>query len=135
MTQEPVGAAPPAGAAVAVTYGVYQLQLELAGRSVAEARAALAGALNIDPRSMAVVNGQPVESEALVLRPGDRIEFVRLAGQKGWGLNSGLRGRKQPAKALPRGGFEAVATRQKVGRTASCDVWNDTLLPSPPNLT
>jgi hypothetical protein len=83
MTQEPLGVTPPAGATVAVTYGVYQLQLELAGRSVAEARASLAGALNIDPRSMAVVNGGPVESEAVVLRPGDRIEFVRLAGQKG----------------------------------------------------
>jgi len=85
MTQEPVGAAPAPGTSVAVTYGVYQLQLDLAGRSVAAVRASLAGALNIDPRSLAVVNGQPVDGESVVLRPGDRIEFVRLAGQKGGG--------------------------------------------------
>ena len=72
----------PSPTAVFVTYGVYQMHLELAGKTLAEVREALAGPLNIDPRSVAVVTGETV-SEDFTLRGGERIEFVRLAGQKG----------------------------------------------------
>ena len=68
--------------AVFVTYGVYQMHLELAGQTLSEVRGSLAGPLNIDPRSVAVVNGETVADTA-TLRGGDRVEFVRLAGQKG----------------------------------------------------
>ena len=67
---------------VSVSYGVYQMELELAGRTVGQAREALASSLNIDPRSAALVNGEHVE-EHRTLQDGDRLEFVRLAGQKG----------------------------------------------------
>ena len=86
MTQsnwETAGEQPDTGQ-VSVTYGIYQLELGLAGRTVGQAREALAGSLNIDPRSAALVNGELVEEAEAILRPGDRLEFVRLAGQKGW---------------------------------------------------
>ena len=72
----------PSAGSVFVTYGVYQMHLELAGKTLSEVRQSLAGPLNIDPRSVAVVNGETV-AETFTLRGGERIEFVRLAGQKG----------------------------------------------------
>ncbi len=81
----------PSPNAVFVTYGVYQMHLELAGRTLAEVRQSLAGPLNIDPRSVAVVNGETV-AETTTLRGGDRVEFVRLAGQKGSSTGECTRG-------------------------------------------
>jgi sulfur carrier protein ThiS len=62
--------------------GVYELQLDLSGRSVADLRRELGQALNIDPRAVAVVNGSAV-GEEYVPAPTDDLEFVRAAGQKG----------------------------------------------------
>ena len=68
---------------VKVSYGVHSLEAAIAGKSVAEVRQALKEPLNIDPRALALVNGRDVAA-AYVLKEGDQLEFVRLAGEKGW---------------------------------------------------
>lgn len=67
---------------VHVRCGVYELSLELAGRSIAELRRDLGQALSIDPQAVALVNGNRA-TEDRQLTAGDRVEFVRTAGQKG----------------------------------------------------
>ncbi|MBI1999805.1 MAG: hypothetical protein HYT85_02010 [candidate division NC10 bacterium] len=67
---------------VKVVYGVHALEASLAGRTVLSVRDALAQALNISPRAVALVNGQEVEGTH-VLHPGELLEFVRYAGEKG----------------------------------------------------
>jgi sulfur carrier protein ThiS len=65
-----------------VIYGVNELELDLAGKSVRGVWKALEQVLNI-PRDAAVtVNGAPVEDDH-VIRPGDEIEFRKEAGVKG----------------------------------------------------
>ncbi len=68
--------------AVRVICGVHALEAPVAGRTVAEVRAALEEALNISPSAVAVVNGAEVGADH-VLREGEQLEFVRLAGEKG----------------------------------------------------
>ena len=67
---------------VRVLYGVHALEAALAGRSIRDVRAALQQALNISPRAVAVVNGREVGADYL-LKEGEQLEFVRLAGEKG----------------------------------------------------
>jgi hypothetical protein len=67
---------------VRVRHGVYELDLALAGQSVGALRRSLGPALNLAPAALALVNGQPV-SESYTVEPGDSVEFVRQAGQKG----------------------------------------------------
>jgi sulfur carrier protein ThiS len=67
---------------VKISYGVHSLEAAIAGKSVAEVRQALKEPLNIDPRALALVNGKDVPA-AYVLKEGDQLEFVRLAGEKG----------------------------------------------------
>lgn len=67
---------------VKVSYGVHSLEVAIAGKSVAEVRQALKEPLNIDPRALALVNGRDAAA-AYVLKEGDQLEFVRLAGEKG----------------------------------------------------
>jgi len=67
---------------VTVVYGVHAIEAGLAGRTVLSVREALAQPLNISPRAVALVNGQEVESTH-VLNPGELLEFVRYAGEKG----------------------------------------------------
>ncbi|MHB8069582.1 MAG: hypothetical protein ACYDIC_16950 [Desulfobaccales bacterium] len=69
---------------VKVSYGVHHLDAAIAGKSVGEVRQALKEPLNIDPRALALVNGRDVAA-AYVLKEGDQLEFVRLAGEKGFG--------------------------------------------------
>jgi hypothetical protein len=65
-----------------VIYGVNELDLDLAGKTVRGIWKALEQVLNI-PRDAAVtVNGARVEDD-YVLRPGDEIEFQKQAGVKG----------------------------------------------------
>jgi sulfur carrier protein ThiS len=65
-----------------VIYGVNELELDLAGKSVRGVWKALEQVLNI-PRDAAVtVNGSPVEDDH-VIHPGDEIEFRKEAGVKG----------------------------------------------------
>lgn len=67
---------------VKVSYGVHSLEAAIAGKSVSEVRQALKEPLNIDPRALALVNGRDVPA-SYVLKEGDQLEFVRLAGEKG----------------------------------------------------
>ena len=77
--QPPVPAGP---GQVKISYGVHVLTAAIAGKSVGEVRQALKEPLNIDPRALALVNGREA-SASLVLKEGDQLEFVRLAGEKG----------------------------------------------------
>jgi hypothetical protein len=72
----------PRGGQVQVSYGVHSLEAAIAGKSVGEVRQALKEPLNIDPRALALVNGRDVAASYL-LKAGDQLEFVRLAGEKG----------------------------------------------------
>ena len=67
---------------VKIVYGVHAIEANLAGRTVLSVREALAQPLNISPRAVALVNGQEVEATH-VLSPGELLEFVRYAGEKG----------------------------------------------------
>jgi hypothetical protein len=67
---------------VKVSYGVHNLEAAIAGKSVSEVRQALKEPLNIDPRALALVNGRDVAASH-ILKQGDQLEFVRLAGEKG----------------------------------------------------
>ncbi len=67
---------------VKISYGVHTLEVAIAGKSVGEVRQALKEPLNIDPRALALVNGQDVAA-SYILKDGDQLEFVRLAGEKG----------------------------------------------------
>jgi hypothetical protein len=72
---------------VRVVYGVHSLEVGVAGRTVLSVREALAQPLNISPRAVALVNGQEVEGTHL-LSPGELLEFVRYAGEKGVDLTT-----------------------------------------------
>ena len=67
---------------VKVSYGVHSLEAAIAGKAVGEVRQALKEPLNIDPRALALVNGRDAAA-SYVLKEGDQLEFVRLAGEKG----------------------------------------------------
>jgi hypothetical protein len=67
---------------IKVSYGVHSLDAAIAGKSVGEVRQALREPLNIDPRALALVNGRDVAA-SYILKEGDQLEFVRLAGEKG----------------------------------------------------
>ena len=69
---------------VKISYGVHNLDAAIAGKSVSEVRQSLREPLNIDPRALALVNGRDVAA-SYILKQGDQLEFVRLAGEKGWG--------------------------------------------------
>jgi len=78
--QKTLGPAP--SGQVNVSYGVHNLQAAIAGKAVSEVRQALKEPLNIDPRALALVNGRDVAA-SYILKEGDQLEFVRLAGEKG----------------------------------------------------
>lgn len=67
---------------VKISYGVHNLEAAIAGKSVSEVRQSLKEPLNIDPRALALVNGRDVAA-SYILKQGDQLEFVRLAGEKG----------------------------------------------------
>ncbi len=67
---------------VRVICGVHTLEAHVAGRTVGDVRAALGQALNVSPAAVAVVDGVEVGA-GHVLREGEQLEFVRLAGEKG----------------------------------------------------
>jgi hypothetical protein len=71
---------------VKVLYGVHVLEASLAGRTVQSVREALVQPLNISPQAVSLVNGQEVE-DTHVLSPGELLEFVRYAGEKGMALD------------------------------------------------
>jgi hypothetical protein len=65
-----------------VVHGIHALSVGVAGKTVSEAREVLRQALNISPRAIALVDGQEVD-EGQTLLPGQHLEFVRVAGEKG----------------------------------------------------
>lgn len=73
---------PEAAGKVRVIYGVHTLEVAVAGRSVLSVRDALTQPLNISPEAVALVNGREAEASHL-LAPGELLEFVRYAGEKG----------------------------------------------------
>lgn len=77
--------APPEGEGagkVRVVYGIHALSVGVAGKTVRDVRVALGQAMNISPRAVALVDGQEVD-EGQMLLPGQHLEFVRQAGEKG----------------------------------------------------
>lgn len=84
----PVPAAPAApqpaalNPAVRVIYGAGVQSMPLVGMTVAQARDAAIAILGVDRRSPALVNGRPARADYRVA-PGDELEFVHHAGEKG----------------------------------------------------
>lgn len=71
-----------APATTRVIYGVNELELDLAGKSVRGLWQHLSQVLNIPREAQVSVNGEPVDDE-YVVAPGDEIEFRKAAGVKG----------------------------------------------------
>jgi hypothetical protein len=67
---------------VDVIHGVYAHSLPLAGMTVRQARTELEERMNIDPEALAVVDGLEAEEES-ILREGQVLNFLTLAGEKG----------------------------------------------------
>jgi hypothetical protein len=91
LTQEKVSTTPDVGGAtgtavragrVDVIHGVYAHSLPLAGMTVRQARAELEERMNIDPESVAVIDGVEATDDT-VLREGQVLNFVTEAGEKG----------------------------------------------------
>ncbi len=87
ITRTKVAGQPKAQEQVRVLYGVHSLEANLVGRTVGDVRQALRQALNISPQAVAVVDGREVE-EGFILLAGQQLEFVRLAGEKGYDRSS-----------------------------------------------
>ena len=84
--------------ATKVIYGVNELDLDLAGKSVRGIWKVLEQVLNIPRDAQVSVNGSRVDDD-YVVRPGDEIEFQKQAGVKGI---SGLT--RQPSERVPGAG-------------------------------
>ena len=69
-------------ALVSVMHGAASGDHPLAGHTVGAARAALGQAYNVPSDASAQIGGAQVEDD-YVLRPGERLEFVKQAGTKG----------------------------------------------------
>lgn len=67
---------------VQIRYGIHRLEARVGGKTVGEIRNLLQQPLNLDPRVIALVNHRQVTDQTL-LKAGDQLEFVRLAGVKG----------------------------------------------------
>ena len=68
--------------ATRVIYGVNELDLDLAGKTIRGIWRVLEQVLNIPREARVTVNGATVDDE-YVVRPGDEIEFQKAAGVKG----------------------------------------------------
>jgi len=78
----PLNQAAQATGKVSVVYGANDVEIELAGHKVTDVQVALSDVLNIDKNAEAYVNGVQVNGE-YQLKAGDRLEFMKEAGQKG----------------------------------------------------
>lgn len=69
---------------VRLTYGAHDLQVEIEGLSVAEAQLAYKDILTVEDDAEAYLNGKLVTNKTTQrLQKGDRLEFMKEAGQKG----------------------------------------------------
>ena len=91
--QELTGAAPdefggiwsnqePAGLAQ-VSTGLYTEHLPVVGRTILDIRRTFADRLDIDPSAQPVLDGELVTDESTRVESGQRLAFVRHAGEKG----------------------------------------------------
>ncbi len=85
------GGAPDAGSSdfapqplgnVTVAHGIFSESLPIREMSVAAVRARMADVLDIHPESVALLDAEQVGEDAIV-RAGQRLVFVRRAGEKG----------------------------------------------------
>ena len=76
------GAGEALNCSVRVIHGASDLNLDLAGQTVAQVRPVLDQMLGVDRRSPALVNGRPVRPD-YVLAGKDVLELVKRAGEKG----------------------------------------------------
>ena len=67
-----------------VSHGPYAEQLPVAGMTVGEIRMRYRDRFDIDPQSVAVVDGHPAD-ETTAIQPDQILSFVRRAGEKGSG--------------------------------------------------
>lgn len=67
---------------VRLTYGIHDLEAEVAGLTVGEIKLAYQDILNLDPAAQGFINGHQVEG-GTILRGADRLEWVREWGKKG----------------------------------------------------
>lgn len=74
---------------VEVIHGVYAHTFPLSGMTVGQARTELADRMNIDPESIAVVDGNEVGDDT-VLGEGMVLNFVKHSGEKGAGNNGSM---------------------------------------------
>lgn len=74
--QEPAGLAQ-------VSTGLYTEHLPVVGRTIMDIRRTFADRLDIDPGAQPVIDGQLVADESTRVEPGQRLAFVRHAGEKG----------------------------------------------------
>jgi hypothetical protein len=70
------------GGTVTVDYGVYREDLPLGGRTVGEIRRTVGPRYDIGPQAVATIDGRPAGEDVLV-RPGQKLRFMNLAGEKG----------------------------------------------------
>jgi hypothetical protein len=75
-------------APVTVTSGIYAEQLPVTNSTVGEIRARFRDRLDIDPQSVAILDGHDVDDQTTV-RAGQVLMFVRRAGEKGTGRRLG----------------------------------------------
>jgi len=69
---------------VNVVYGAHDLDMDLAGFSIDEIQLALRDVLNVDSGVEAYVDGTKIENKGdFKLKKGQRLEFMKEAGQKG----------------------------------------------------
>lgn len=67
---------------VRVIYGAGLQSMPLVGMSIAQVRDAVVAILDVDRRAPLLVNGRPARADYRVA-PGDELEFVHHAGEKG----------------------------------------------------
>lgn len=68
---------------VNVIYGPHDLDMEFQDVTVAEAQEALKDVLSVDATAEAYIDGKLVEDKGTRLKAGQRLEFMKQAGQKG----------------------------------------------------
>jgi len=92
---------------VTVASGPYAERLPVSNMSVREVRARFSDRFDIDPRSVAVLDGHDV-NDATVVRAGQVLMFMHRAGEKGARLDTPTRARAVPAcsTSLCRGALE-----------------------------
>lgn len=83
-----------------VVYGVYEIRIDMNGRSLADLRRACRAALGLEDQVVALINGRPVWDSSYRLRPGERIEFTGPAPGTQMSVKSSTF-RPHPPTALP----------------------------------